>query len=507
MPSLGVAMIVKNGAETLRECIESVAGVADQIVIADTGSSDGTPQLARDLGAEVFDFSWRDDFAQARNAALRALATDWVLVMDDDEELDPQARDKIPDLLKHATLINAQLHGAKIGGYSVTVRNYMPLRFGVGGNAPSFKPVSSSIPRAARARSYADFPICRLFRRHPEIYYVGRVHEIVEPRIRALGWDLPFAKLVIHHFGILSSPAERRAKDEFYRKLGWLKIKDMPDDPQAWVEIGLQEFEQFKNYSAAIDCFKKALALDPNFSTVPYLSLANLYVEIQADALALELLSNHIMTGRAAGEKEQICGDALYNLGSLKQARSAYLRAHRILFDDVRIVSKLGLTELRLGLKKSGLAHLAQALKAAPEVLEMHDRMIKGYLLMDMMPQAAEAAGRLAAAVPNPVTILRAASIHARIGQWEAAAELLARGVQLFPENIELRQAKAELERLNCGNSEKDKDKDRDNGKGSARATNSTHAGLIAAPHHPGSSQSSAHCTTGLSEGSGLSRS
>src|SRR5580704_10477083 len=99
MPSLGLAMIVKNGAETLRNCIASVSGIVDQIVIADTGSTDGTVQLAGELGAAVFDFPWQDDFAQARNAALRALTTDWVLVMDDDEELDPKARDKIPALL------------------------------------------------------------------------------------------------------------------------------------------------------------------------------------------------------------------------------------------------------------------------------------------------------------------------------------------------------------------------------------------------------------------------
>ena len=87
MPSLGLAMIVKNGAATLGDCIASVSGVTDQIVIADTGSTDGTVQLAREL-AEVIDFHWQDDFAQARNAAVRALTTDWVLVMDDDEELD-----------------------------------------------------------------------------------------------------------------------------------------------------------------------------------------------------------------------------------------------------------------------------------------------------------------------------------------------------------------------------------------------------------------------------------
>ena len=437
MPSLGVAMIVKNGAETLRASIHSVAGVTDQIVIADTGSSDGTPQLARDLGAQVFDFPWQDDFALARNAALKALTTDWVLVMDDDEELEPQAPAKIPALLGNP----------QVGGYSVIQRNYIPVRFGTGGHAPSVKPMDSTIARAERARAYADFAICRLFRRRPEIYYVGRVHEHVEPSIHALGLELAPANLVIHHFGHLCSPAELRTKDEFYRKLGRLKVEDTRNDPQAWIELGLQEYEQFKNYSAGIECFKKAIALNPHHSPVPSLSLANLYIEIQADARALELLSGTPMTGRAAGEKEHICGDALYNLGRLKEARSAYLRALTILSEDARIGSKLGLTEVRLGLKKNGLARLNRTLETNPEDCEMHDRMIKACILMNLMPQAAEAAERLAIEQPNPATILRAASIRAQMKEWKAAKEGVIRGLQLFPQNQELLQAKAELGR------------------------------------------------------------
>jgi glycosyltransferase involved in cell wall biosynthesis len=439
MPSLGLAMIVKNAAETLRNCIRSVGGLADQIVVADTGSSDGTPRLARELGAEVFDFPWRDDFAQARNAALNALKTDWVLVMDDDEELDLQARNKIPQLLGNA---NA-------GGYSVTLRNYLPLRFSIGGHAPSVKPMVATIPRAEQARSYADFSLYRLFRRHAEIYYVGRVHEIVEPSIRALGMELASADVVIHHFGHLCSPQELLVKDEFYRKLGRLKIEDFPNDAQSWTEIGQLEYERLQNYSAGIACFKRALAL-PGHSNVPYLSLANLYVDIQADARALELLSRVSMKGRSAGAKEHIRGDALYNLGDLKEARAAYTRALRVLSDDARISSKLGLTEVRLGLKKSGLARLICASHANPEIFEMHDRLIKAYLLMNMMPEAAEEAGRLATEFPNPLTISRAASIHAHMSQWKHAEEIILRGLQLFPENQELLQAQAEVERGNA---------------------------------------------------------
>lgn len=437
MPSLGLAMIVKNGAKTLRACINSVTGITDQIVIVDTGSTDGTPQLARDLGAEVFEVPWQDHFAQARNAAVQALATDWVLVMDDDEELDPMACEKIPSLLANA----------KAGGYFVTLRNYIPVRFGAGGHALSVKPNDITIPRAEQARGYTDFLICRLFRHHPDIYYVGRVHELVEPRIRVLGLEIASSDLLIHHFGILCSAAERRMKDEFYRKLGRLKVEDTPNDPQAWIELGLQEYEQFKNYSAGIECFKKALALNPKGPPVPYLSLANLYIEIQAPDRALELLSGATMSGRAVGEKEHICGDALYNLGRLKQARAAYLRALSILVEDVRIASKLGLTEVRMGLKKNGLARLTRALQANPDEFEMHDRMIKAYILMNLMPQAAETAERLALAMPNPTTILRAAGIRGQMKEWKVVAGLIFRGLQLFPKNPQLLQAQLELER------------------------------------------------------------
>ncbi|MGO9166629.1 MAG: tetratricopeptide repeat protein, partial [Candidatus Sulfotelmatobacter sp.] len=233
----------------------------------------------------------------------------------------------------------------------------------------------------------------------------------------------------------------------FYRKLGRLKVEDAPNDPQAWIELGLQEYEQFKNYLAGIECFKKALALNPNYSPTPYLSLANLYIEIQAPGHALELLCRATMTGKAAGEKEHICGDAFYNLGRLKEARSAYLRALGILANDANVASKLGLTEVRMGLKKNGLARLARALKENPNEFDMHDRMIKAYILMNLMPQAAEAAERLAMEIPNPTIISRAASIRAQMKAWKAAEGIIVRGLQLFPENRQLLQAKAELER------------------------------------------------------------
>lgn len=435
MPSLGLAMIVKNGAQTLANCIASVSGVVDQIVIADTGSTDGTVQLARELGAEVIDFPWQDDFAQARNAAVRALTTDWVLVMDDDEELDPEARAKIPALLNNP----------RVGGYLVTLRNYIFFRFGVGGHGPSARPLDAAVPGAERARANTDFALCRLFRRDPRICYVNRVHELVEPSMHALGLEVVPGNFVIHHFGHLCSPDELRSKDELYRKLSRLKVKDTPNDSQSWTELGQVEYERFKNYTVGIECFERALAL-PNPSNIPYLSLANLFLEIQADERALDVLSKVLMKGRPAGMKKHLCGDALYNLGRLKEARSEYLAALRILPEDAVIASKLGLTEVRLGMKKNGFARLTRTLKAHPEIFEMHDRLIKACILMNMMPQAAAAAERLALEFASPATALRAVSIRAQMKDWTAAANLLSRGLELFPQNPELRKAGMELQ-------------------------------------------------------------
>ena len=54
----------------LPHCLSSVAGLFDEIVVVDTGSTDRTAEIAREFGARVFDFVWIDDFAAARNAAL-----------------------------------------------------------------------------------------------------------------------------------------------------------------------------------------------------------------------------------------------------------------------------------------------------------------------------------------------------------------------------------------------------------------------------------------------------
>jgi glycosyltransferase involved in cell wall biosynthesis len=84
-------LIAKNEERFLPQCLRSVRALASQIVVVDTGSTDRTVDIAREFGAEVHSFSWCDDFSAARNAALEHATGDWILILDADEELKPEA--------------------------------------------------------------------------------------------------------------------------------------------------------------------------------------------------------------------------------------------------------------------------------------------------------------------------------------------------------------------------------------------------------------------------------
>ncbi len=97
---LTLCMIVKNEAHNLEECIKALTGVLDEIIVVDTGSKDQTREVAKSLGAKVFDFPWCDDFAAARNEFIRHATGDYILWLDADDRIDEQNVKKI-ELLKN----------------------------------------------------------------------------------------------------------------------------------------------------------------------------------------------------------------------------------------------------------------------------------------------------------------------------------------------------------------------------------------------------------------------
>lgn len=86
--TVAVCMIVRDEAANLPDCLRTVAPHVDEVVVVDTGSTDGTPELARELGAKVFHLPWSDDFSAARNESLRRATAAWALWLDADDRME-----------------------------------------------------------------------------------------------------------------------------------------------------------------------------------------------------------------------------------------------------------------------------------------------------------------------------------------------------------------------------------------------------------------------------------
>ena len=431
MPTVGLSMIVKNEEQTLGPCLQSVSGIVSQIVVADTGSTDNTSTIARQFGATVVSVPWADHFADARNSALKLMETDWVLVLDADEELDHAARYQIPKLLT-----------ANAGGYLVSIRNYIPTVIGRGWDRVAV-PNKGGHPRAHHAPAYFVHENCRLFRRDPEIYFTGRVHELVEPRINALGRRLSMAKFCIHHFGQLVQEETRRTKATAYRDLLRMKVHELPDDPMAWIQLGLQEYECSREPSESLRCFERALGLDPKAASAA-LFKGMIYLELGQCDEALNVLNAAPPDHRSRALREHLRGDALHNLGRLQEACIAYKDALRATGKDFVLSSKLGYTEVRLG-RREGVPRLREAVQSAPEVLEIRERLMKALICMNNLPDAASEAEQLAKLEGTAKAYLRAASIRVHAKQLEQAKEILNRGIAAFPDSTELQMALKEL--------------------------------------------------------------
>lgn len=93
-PTLGIAVLTLNEAQRIEACLRSAA-FADQLVVIDSGSTDGTRERAETLGAEVHLHADWQGFALQRTRALQHLHTDWVFFLDADEEIPPSLRSEI----------------------------------------------------------------------------------------------------------------------------------------------------------------------------------------------------------------------------------------------------------------------------------------------------------------------------------------------------------------------------------------------------------------------------
>ncbi len=90
MPSFSGVIVAQNEAARIARAIESLRA-ADEVLVVDSGSTDGTHALAKSLGARVVEHAW-EGFAAQKNFAAREARNDWILALDADEELNEDAQ-------------------------------------------------------------------------------------------------------------------------------------------------------------------------------------------------------------------------------------------------------------------------------------------------------------------------------------------------------------------------------------------------------------------------------
>src|SRR4030095_3640898 len=114
-PTISLCMIVRNEERFISQCLKSVRGFVDQIIVVDTGSTDTTRELARQFGAEVFDHPWSGDFSEARNYSISRATGNWILIIDADEAVAERDARLLHDLVREC----------KADGLKLTQRTYL----------------------------------------------------------------------------------------------------------------------------------------------------------------------------------------------------------------------------------------------------------------------------------------------------------------------------------------------------------------------------------------------
>lgn len=206
---LSLSMIVRNEEARLAACLASVKGLADELVVVDTGSTDGTIAVAEAAGARVERIEWPGDFAPARNRAMDFLSGDWVLVLDADEQLRPEVIPSLKALMAQPDVLVINL-----------------LRYELGAAMAPYSNVS------------------RLFRRHPGIRWSKPYHSMIDDSVQVLLEQEPHWRIAdcrepaILHDGYRPELLAGTDKAERLRQAMQSELERHPGDPYASAKLG-----------------------------------------------------------------------------------------------------------------------------------------------------------------------------------------------------------------------------------------------------------------------------
>ena len=245
--SVGLATMMK---DELFNCIEFLVFLPffDDVVIVDTGSTDGSDEFMKWAGHRVFNHTLRDNFSNTRNFAVRKLTTHWCFQLDLDERMD--------DLLKFRRALD---YPAAMG-FMFTIKNF------------------------TKDGRYAISETIRLFRKGPGIQYKNIIHETVDDVFREKQLRTFRGPVTIIHLGYLRTDEELKQKMKFYLRLNERMRRENPDDARPYYNIALHLMEVPQLTAQVVEYLEKAIQLDPRFHA-PRKELGLLHIRLAGEQI------------------------------------------------------------------------------------------------------------------------------------------------------------------------------------------------------------------------------
>lgn len=227
---IALNIIVKNEEKYLKGCLESIKDLVDEIVLADTGSTDNTIEIASQYTDKILYFQWTGDFSEARNFVLNNTDSEWVLYLDADERIDPKYHDEI------RALVNRD----DVDAYQLRIR---------------------SLIKDGNSSQVHIVPYARLFRKMENVKFEGKIHEQITPSLVKAGARFETTNIIIEHLGYSQNLEIIEAKKR--RNLQSLieLVNSDPKNAYALFQLG-QNYITIGETEEGIKCLTNALKLN-----------------------------------------------------------------------------------------------------------------------------------------------------------------------------------------------------------------------------------------------------
>ncbi len=349
-------MIVKNEEDWIAQCLRSVQSVVCEMIVVDTGSTDQTKEIARELGATVYDVAWQDDFAVARNFSLSKATGDWILVLDADEMIAPSDCAAFDQLTADRKVCTEFLQRHYTDDHRIN----------------NFTPIAGEFPKLEVGQlGYFESNCCRLFPNHMGLEFRGKIHELVEHSIHEQKHHTILRTNVrIHHYGHTSKVKQKKQKTLLYSPLGEQKAEESPTDWKALYELGV-EYNCAGRHEESAKAFVRSIELNPAYLDT-WVNLGYVFCELAHYDQAQKALLHALKINPQSAE-------AACNLGVVSMRQKQFSQAEKVL--RAAIAMNPLYINARINLAQS-LAHMGRLSESAfhyQEILRQSPRCAPAY--------------------------------------------------------------------------------------------------------------------------------